>query len=214
MYQGKLEWFSEMGSEGPSLMFVDEKAKYLSGYEQLELSYFFKHLDQFMMVVLYQDKNVYSNLTTFAYNSKVSAVVPQDIELKILKEWISNGAHISITTNKKLYADKIILKADGLENNFLLENIHKLMKTPDTKLSEQLLVYKKEFKIVEKCLKIFQKTDAKNKEKWTLDFFIVAPQSFLFGSKPIEVILRGDGAHLIEWLQERAGTKKPNPDNY
>lgn len=214
MYYGKFEWFSEMGSEGPSLMFVDEKAKYLSGYEQLELSYFFKHLDQFMIVVLYQDRNVYSNLTTFSYNSKIGAVIPQDIELKTLQEWISKGAHISITTNKKLYGDKIILKASGLEDDFLLENIQKLMKTPDSKLSEKLLIYKKEFKIVDKCLKVFQKTDRKHKNKWTLDSFIVEPQSFLFGSKPIEVILRGDGEHLIEWLQERAGFKKPNPNNY
>lgn len=214
MYHGKLEWFSEMGSEGPSLIFVDEKAKYLSGYEQLDLAYFFKHLDQFMMIVNYQEKIVYSNLTTFAYNAKAGTVIPQDIDLKTLKSWIDGKAMVSITTSKKLYSDKIILKADGMEKDFLLENITKLMKTPDSKLSEKLLVYKKEFKIVEKCLKVFQKSNIKDKDQWTLETFITTPQSFLFGSKPLEVILRGDGEHLIEWLQERAGFKKTGPDNY
>lgn len=214
LYHGKFEWFSEMGMEGASLIFVDDKAKYLSGYEQLDLSYFFKNFDQFHLVINFKDELVFNNMATFVYNGKYGSVLPQEIDVKKLKEWINGGASVGLSTTKKLYGDKIILKASGIENEFLLENIKKLMKTPDSKLSQQFIGFKKEFKIVDKCLKEFQKMDPKNQAKFNFDTYIVEPSSYLFGSKPIEVILRGDGAHLVEWLQERAGFKKPNPNNY
>ena len=39
------------------------------------------------------------------------------------------------------------------------------------------------------------------------DSWYVSPQEFLFDCSPKEVILRGDGEVLIEWLESRLGLK-------
>lgn len=49
-----------------------------------------------------------------------------------------------------------------------------------------------------------------NKDEKETARWIVAPNTFLFGSTPFEICLRGDGTPLIKWLLDRAGQVIPD----
>jgi hypothetical protein len=198
-YIGNFDSFSEMGSEGVSFMFQDEKAKYLSGYETLELSYFFKRDDLFIVSVFDNTNLVYQGPLSFQYSSKYNTLIPKEIDFKAFNLWVNKKYTVHLNSSKKLYEDKIILKANNLETDFLLSQIEHLMKTPSSKLSPKMKSYKQQFNNIKKYIKKLY-----NNEK-SFDDYISSPQEFLFGSTPIEVVLRGDGVHLVKWLKERAG---------
>lgn len=197
-YRGHFNWFSEMGMEGATPIFEDLRARYLGGYESLELSYFFKNLNTVKVNVCLNNEIVYDGVLTFIYSTKHNGLIPLEVNLKTFNLWISQKAYVSLDSEKPLYEDKIILKANIKEKDFLTSEISKLLKAKDTTLPDNFKKYKKEFKAIKKYLKVLDSTAVFND-------YILSPHSFLFGSTPVEIVLRGDGESLVNWMKERSG---------
>lgn len=201
VYVGHFTEFSEMGMEGLAFGFEDHKASYLSGYEKLDLTYFFKIKDSFPLVVISnKNKNVYEGPLSFTYHQETQSVVPKEIEFNLFKKMVSEKFLITLSTYQVLFDEKIILSSSIKENEFIFKEIEKLLLTPDSQLSAEFLLFKQQFSAVKNCL---LKLESHNPEKFNFKSYITSAQDFLFGSSPIEVILRGDGSHLVEWLKSR-----------
>lgn len=201
VYVGHFTEFSEMGMEGLAFGFEDHKASYLPGYEKLDLTYFFKIKDIFPLVVIsHQNKTIYEGPLSFTYHSETQSVVPKEIDFKVFRKIISEQYLVTLSIDKLLFDEKIILSASIKENDFMFQEIEKLLLTPDNKLSPEFLSFKNQFESVKKCL---LKLESHNPNKFNFKTYLTSPQDFLFGSSPIEVILRGDGSHLVEWLKSR-----------
>lgn len=198
-YVGYFNFFSEMGSEGPASLFEDINAKYLDGYQVLELSYFFKRGDEILDVIVGED--VFDKLT-FDYDLDSGIVFPKEISLEKWQGWISSHRLVSFSINKKLFDDKIILNAKRMEEAVLKQQVLKLLETGDTFLSKDFLQYKNQLL----ALKILvSKLNDKLKEQDRVEFlsYIFKKQPYYFNSSALEIILRGDGQSVLSWLRDR-----------
>lgn len=200
-YTGTFISFSETGVEGLVYGFSDRKAKYLQGYSKLDLAYFFRLKDSFKLCTVFHKKTkkeLYSGPITFYYNKKTQTILPFEISYDLFLDIVRQEHIVSLSSEIKLFEDKIVLDASIKEDDFILNEIQNLLITEDIKLDEFLLKVKKEIKAVQKCLNKLQQYD---ESKFEFNNFMKTPHSFLFGSKPIEVILRGDGEHLVKWVK-------------
>lgn len=201
IYSGNFFQFSEMGMEGMAYGFEDIRGKYLSGYEVLDVTYFFKIKDSFPSVTI-SDNNqtLYEGPLSFTYNAELQAVIPKEIDVASFKKMLKNKNLITLSSEKVLYEDKIIIKMDIAEKDFLVSEINKLLSLPEKKVPANFVQIRKDFSSIKDSL---SKIESHDPIKFNFNTYISTKQSFLFGSSPIEVVLRGDGSHLVEWLKSR-----------
>lgn len=200
-YTGHFDFFSEMGMEGSASVFFDEKAKYLTGYGQLDLSYFFKNGDQIKNVII--DKYAINELN-FVYDLDAEIVKPIEISTKEWKGWIKEKYLVSFDVEKELFKDKIILKANNLEKKFLKKEVKKLLSTADENLSEEFIKYKNEILELKKLLKLLNKNSIDG-TKVNINQYIFEKSDYYFNRSPLEIILTGDGHTVIKNLKAKLG---------
>lgn len=192
-----------MGMEGLAFGFEDIRRKFLKGYAKLDVAYFFKLKDSFK-VSIFNPKNelVYEGELTFKYDKEAQSVIPKEIAFKDFQLMISQRYLVLLSTDRELYPPQLILDLEISEKDFLISEVKKLLQTPDENLPNNLKTYKSQFQSIESALMKIGEFAGQ-----PIDFFNYLSQknSFLFGSTPLEVVLRGDGNHLVEWLNSRAG---------
>ncbi len=197
-YKGTLKIFSEMGS-GSSLYFEDSKAQYLKGYDCLDLSYFFHLKDEFFNVTISDDKQhiIYHGDLTFTYDSKKQIIIPKEFDVEKLFDIIKIKHNIIFSSNKILFKDKIILDTNVSDETFIKNEIITLLQTDPKDLDDKL----RDYKIAISHIKIA--FDLVNPQSSLNEFlnFIITPQEQFFNYKPLEIILRGDGHLIVNFLK-------------
>lgn len=200
-YTGHFEFFSEMGMEGSASVFFDEKSKYLNGYDQLSLSYFFKPYDKIVNIVI--DNNFIKELN-FVYDGEHQIVKPLELSFDDWKKWIDDRKMVSFSIEKKLFKDKIILKSEKLEMKMLKSEIAKLLKSNNNELSEEFLKYKNQILELKKLLKELNKKSLDG-TKVNINDYIFNKSDYYFNRSPLDIILTGDGETVLKNLRDRLG---------
>lgn len=132
-YEGSFDYFCEMGGN-PSLMFKDKMTKYLQGYSELDMCYFIKFEDSFVLN---------DNLVTFTIDINKNndyILAPKDISTE---EWnnILKSKRVELLSKKELYKNLIIIDSN-MEDELLKKNLNRILS--EDNISKNHLKMKKE----------------------------------------------------------------------
>ena len=195
-YFGYLKLKTENGKT--ILLFEDIKAKFLNEKEKAQASYVFKFKDSFEMVTILDDKGkiVFFGRLHFTELPQGQIVVPANLEESKWRKAVYDKNIVSIKTDKELYTPAIIEKAKAQEKSLIYSEILSLCHSDDSILSADNLIYKK---ALLNAKNEFDRLFNDNSLESFINF-IIEPQKGLYGSSPLELILRGQSENLLFFL--------------